>query len=162
MPSYQFPLPDTHGWLVTWLVRLGRKAGLLAPAAATTRMNRRHRMMFAVDDRHARARGRHRPGFGPPVIAAVSQPTYFGAFCSALVAPGKRRHEQSARHAAERPARDTGLASRLLSAQRYLGLEQQHRERVRGCGLDDTDAATAVDARQRQIALLQRLGRIVR
>lgn len=164
MQSYQFPLPSAHGWLVAFLLRIGRKAGWVAPAAAGQHMSRRHRMMFAVDERHASGRGRnrHRPGSSPPAIAAASRATYFGSFCSSLVTMHDGGHEPSVSHQGERPRGNMDIVTRLRTAQRHLRLEQQHRERVRRCGLDDRDATTGVDARQRQIALLQRLGQIVR
>ncbi|SEI91375.1 hypothetical protein SAMN04487997_2019 [Frateuria terrea] len=53
------------------------------------------------------------------------------------------------------------IATHLLNAQRHLGREQQHRERVRNGGLGDGDATAKVRARQRQIALLRHLGQTV-
>jgi hypothetical protein len=162
MQSYQFPLPDAHGSLVAFLLQLGRKVGLAGPAAASDRMSRRHRMMLVVDERRACARERsnHAPGLIPPAASALSKPTYFGSFCSSLVAPRQGGHEQTLAHERERRRRDMRIAARLLNAQRHLNLEQQHRDRVRGYGLDDSEATTTIGARQRQIALLQRLGQI--
>jgi len=163
MQSYQFPLPGAHGSLVAFLFQLGRKIGLVAPAAADERASRRHRMMLAVDERRACARERacHSPGFSPPAVAAVSRPTYFGSFCSSLVAAGNGGHEQSVGHEDERGGSDMSIATRLLNAQRHLGLEQQLRERVRRSGFDDGDATTTVSARRRRIGLLRQLGQTV-
>lgn len=162
MQSYQFPLPGAHGSLVAFLLRLVRKAGLVAPARVDRRASRRHRMMLAVDQRRAcaRARGSHSPEFSPPAVAAVSNPTYFGAFCSSLVSSKNGSHKQFAGHRGERRGRAMLIATHLLNAQRHLGQEQQNRERVRGGGLDDGDATAKVRARQRQIALLRHLGQI--
>lgn len=164
MQSYQFPLPGAHGSLVAFLLRLFRKAGLAPPAREDChRTSRRHRMMLAVDQRRActRAPGSHSPEFSPPAVAAMSKPTYFGAFCSSLVSSKNGRHEQLAWQRGERRGRAMLIATRLLSAQRQLGQEQQHRERVRNGGLDDGDATAKVRARQRQIALLRHLGQTV-
>lgn len=160
MQSYQFPLPGAHGSLVAFLLKLVRKAGLASPAQEDRhRTSRRHRMMLAVDQRRActRAPGSHSPEFSPPAVAAMSKPT----FCSSLVSSKNGRHEQLAGQRGERRGRAMLIATRLLSAQRQLGQEQQHRELVRNGGLDDGDATAKVRARQRQIALLRHLGQTV-
>jgi len=135
----------------------------MTAAAVRDRISRRHRAMRVEDERRAcaRERGSQASGLIPPEVSAVSKPTYFGSFCSSLVATGNGSHEQTEVHDRERRARDTRIAARLLNAQRHLRLEQQHREHVRSCGLDDRQATTTIDARQRQVALLQRLAQIV-
>lgn len=163
MQSHQFPLADAHGSMGTFVLQLCQKIGLVPPAAARDRIRRRDRAMRVVDERRACAqeRGSQASGLIPPEVSAVSKPTYFGSFCSSLVATGDGSHEQTDVHDSERRARDTRIAARLLNARRHLRLEQQHREHVRSCGLDDRQATTTIDARQREVALLQRLGQIV-
>lgn len=116
MQSYQFPLPSAHGSLVAFLLQFGRKIGLVAPAAVNDRTSRRHRMMLVVDERRvsARKRSSRSPGFGPPAVAAVSTPTYFGSFCSSLVAPRNGSHKRSVSH--EGTGQDATVATRLLNA----------------------------------------------
>lgn len=104
MQSYKFPLPGAPGALVTFLLHIGRKVGLVAPAAVSDRMSRRHLMMRVVDERRAFARKRrsHAPGLIPPAVSAVSGPTYFGSFCPSLVAPANGSHRQMAGNDDER------------------------------------------------------------
>lgn len=104
MQSYKFSLPGAHGALVAFLLHLGRKVGLVAPAAVSDRMSRRHLMMRVVDERRAFARKRrsHAPGLIPPAVSAVSGATYFGSFCPSLVATANGSHRQVAVHGDER------------------------------------------------------------
>lgn len=124
MHSYRFPLPRAHGPLVAFLLQFGRKVGLVAAAAVDDRTNRRHRMMLAVDERcaYARVRRHHIPGLIPPAIAAVSRPTYFGSFCSSLVAWRVRPHEQPAKREAAQPGRGMESGNRRPSINRQVSL----------------------------------------
>lgn len=163
MQSHQFPLADAHGSMGTFVLQLCQKIGLMPPAAVSDRISPPSLVMRVVDERRAcaRVRGSQASGLIPPEVSAASKPTYFGSFCSSLVATGNGSHEQTEVHDSERRARDARIAARLLNVRRHLRLEQQHREHVRSCGLHDRQSTTTIDARQRQVALLQRLGQIV-
>lgn len=163
MQSHTFPLADAHASIGRFLLQLCQKIGLVPAPAVRDRISRRHRAMRIVDERRGgvRERGSQASGLIPPEVSAVSKPTYFGSFCSSLVATENGNHEQTEVHDSERRARDTRIAARLPNAQQHLRPEQQHREHVRSCGLDGRQAMTRMDARQRQVALLQRLAQIV-
>lgn len=154
MPCYRFPLPRVHGSLVAFLIRLGRAVGLVAPAAAEQQMSRRHRLMLAVDQRHAAERMQGG-------TASRFDLSSFAMACGTwhVDPPGNDRLGLPVSRKGERSMRDMEIAARLLIAQRQLKLEEQHGEHVRSYGLDDAAANANVVARRRQIALLRKLGR---
>lgn len=92
MRSYQYPLRAPHGAIVQFLLMLCRRMRLLA-TPPSVQMSRRHRMMFAVDERrahHTRTRAVPNNNFVPPA-AAVSEPTQFGPLCFAVATAAKKR-----------------------------------------------------------------------
>lgn len=149
MQSHQFPLAGAHASMGTFLLQLCQNIGLVPAVAVRDRISRRHRATRVVDERRACAqeRGSQTSGLIPPEVSAVSKPTYFGSFCSSLVATGNGSHEQTEVHDSERRARDSGVAARLLNARLHLRLEQ-HRKHARSCGLGERQATT-IDACQR-------------
>lgn len=87
MSSYRYPLTAPHGYLTNLLLHLFRALGVLQPIPIAAPMLRRHRMMLAVDERrHYRPRNTRGSDLVPPAAAAISNPTQFGAFCSAVAA----------------------------------------------------------------------------
>lgn len=151
--TYHYPLRTPHSSVVARVLRLGRKLGFLASPPAIG-MSRRHRMMFAVDERrrHRRPAGYRGDDFVPP-IAAVSQPTEFGPLCFAVATMEATQLPT----VLARSATEVRIDDLLKTEHAHLALDLRHRESVRSSGLSDEDATVRVRARERRIRLLDQL-----